>query len=326
MVDGDPNPPQRGRHRASMKHRQEIALFILLLALLSVAGWLMPNFVELRSQLILSKHLWETAILAIGMTMIIITGGIDLSVGSTMGMCAVGFGICFQATGNIGLSSLVTMGIGGVAGAVNGWLIARLRVHPLIITLATFAGYRGIAEGVSQGSAYSQFGDAFSKLARGTLLGVPIPGYVFVCLAIVSSLFLLKTPWGRFVYAIGHNETAARFSGVNVDRIKFWLYTVSGLLAGVATLVYVSRFDTAKADAGMNIELDVITAVVIGGTSIFGGRGNILGTALGLLLIHEARLFVGRYWRIDELKSILVGSLLISSLLAQRVLMPKSGD
>jgi rhamnose transport system permease protein len=300
----------------------EAALLTLLVVLVAAAGTAMPNFVELRGQLILSRHLWETAILALGMTLIIITGGIDLSVGSAMGLCAVAFGICYGATDSLAWSCLACVATGAFGGALNGLLISRLEVHPLIITLATYAGFRGIAEGVSQGASYSRFGEGYAALARGEWLGVPIPAYIFAVLAIAFAVFLARTPTGRFLYAIGHSERAARFSGIPVDRIKFALYTTSGLLAGLATLIYVSRFNTAKADAGTGLELDVITAVVIGGTSIFGGRGNIGGTLLGLLLIHEAQLFVTRYWRIDELRSILVGALLIGSILVYRMVMP----
>ena len=304
-----------------MRHyRYELTLFVLLVGLMGIAGWLMPSFVNPRGQLLLSKHLWETAIIAVAMTPIIITGGIDLSVGSAMGLCAVAFGLCFEQTGNVPLASLVCVGIGMLGGAVNGALIAKCEIHPLIITLATYAGFRGIAEGISQGMSYSQFGDSFGQLSRNTLCHVPLPAYLFALLAIATSIWLSKTPSGRFVFAIGNNEKAARFSGIAVDRIKFWLYTYFGCLAGVATLVDISLFDTAKADAGTNLELDVITAVVVGGTSIFGGRGNLLGTILGLLLIHESKLFVGRYLRIDELKSIVVGSLLIGSLLLNSLL------
>lgn len=302
----------------------EAALLLLLIGLLLAAGAVMPNFLAVRSQLILSRHLWETAILALGMTLIIITGGIDLSVGSAMGLCAVAFGICYVATDSLALSCLACVLTGGLGGALNGFLISRLEVHPLIITLATYAGFRGIAEGVSQGASYSRFGEGFAQLARGAWLGVPIPAYLFALLAVGCAVFLSQTPTGRFLYAIGHSERAARFSGIPVDRIKFGLYTSSGLLAGLATLIYVSRFNTAKADAGTGLELDVITAVVIGGTSIYGGRGNIAGTVLGLLLIHEAQLFVTRYWRIDELRSILVGALLIGSILVYRMVMPRA--
>lgn len=301
-------------------YRHEIVLAVLLVLLMGIAGSLMPNFVALHGQLILSKYLWATAILAISMTLIVITGGIDLSVGSAMGLCAVAFGIGYQYTGSVFISSLVCIAMGWLGGMANGWLIAQLRVHPLIITLATFAGFRGIAEGVSQGASYTKFGPAFGQLARGVVLGIPVPAYIFVFLAVLASILLTRTPTGRFIYAMGHNEKASMFSGVPVSRIKFQLYALSGALAGLATLVDISIIDTAKANAGQGIELDVITAVVIGGTSIFGGRGKIIGTVLGLLLIHEAKLFVGQYWQIDELKSIVVGLLLIGSLLSQRFL------
>lgn len=293
----------------------ETVLGVLLISLLIVAGRVMPGFLRIEGQLLLSRQLWEFAILSLGMTLIIITGGIDLSVGSTMGLCAVTFGLCHSASGSLAGSSFVCLVTGAVCGAFNGLLIARVQVHPLIVTLATFAAFRGIAEGLSQGQSWSKFGGRFSEIARGTFWGVPLPGYVFVVLAIGCAVFLSKTPWGRFLYAIGHNERASRFSGIAVQKIRFCLYTVSGLLAGLTTLIYVSRFDTAKADAGKGFELDVITAVVLGGTSIYGGRGNIAGTTLGLLLIHETRLFVSRYWKIDELRSIVIGLLLIGAVL-----------
>ena len=154
-------------------------------------------------------------------------------------------------------------------------------------------------------------------------MGVPLPGTLFLLMAIGFGVFLSKTPNGRFLYAIGHNERAAKFSGIAVERIRFWLYTTSGLLAGVAALIYVARFDTAKADVGKGFELDVITAVVLGGTSIYGGRGNIVGTTLGLLLIHETRLFISRYWGSDELRSMVIGSLLIVAVLAYQLVLRK---
>lgn len=304
----------------------EAVLLLLLIGLLSFAGLVKPEFLHLRGQLLLSRHLWEFAVLALGMTLIIIAGGIDLSIGSAMGMCAVGFGLCHQTTGSIVLSCAVCLAIGTAGGALNGVLVSRIKVHPLIVTLATYAAFRGLAEGVSQGTSYSQFGESFSLLARGKWFGVPVPAYAFVVLALAYAVFLAKTPTGRFIYAIGHNERAAKFSGVAVDRIKFWLYTMSGLLAGLATIIYVSRFNTAKGDAGTGFELDVITAVVVGGTSIFGGRGNIVGTVLGLLLIHETRLFVSRYWQTDELRSIVIGALLIVSVLISRRLMGKDRE
>ena len=298
----------------------EVVLAVLLIGLLALAGAIMPTFLQWPRQLHLSRQLWESAILALGMTLVIITGGIDLSVGSTMGLCAVTFGIVFSHTDSVVIASLASVITGGCCGGLNGLLISKAQMHPLIVTLATFAAYRGMAEGISQGESFSQFGDSFAWLARGTWLAVPIPGYVFGLLALMFAVFLTRTPSGRFLYVIGLNERAARFSGVPVDRLKLALYTMSGLLAGLATILYVSRFNTAKADAGKGFELDVITAVVVGGTSIFGGRGNIVGTILGLLLIHETRLFVSQYWHTDELRSIVIGFLLIASVLVYRAL------
>lgn len=298
----------------------EVVLVGLLGLLLALAGQLMPGFLSWKSQLLLSRQLWEFAILALGMTAIIITGGIDLSVGATMGLCAVVFGKTHAATASLGWSIAACIATGIACGAINGGFVARARLHPLMVTLATFAIYRGLAEGISQGASYSQFGEAFTEWARGQWRGVPIPAYLFAILALAVAVLLSLTPWGRYLYAIGHSEQAARFSGLPVDRIKGLLYTLSGLLSGLATVIYVARFDTAKADAGRGFELDVITAVVVGGTSIYGGRGNIVGTTLGLLLIHETRLFVSRYWRTDELRAIVIGCLLIVSVLAYRAI------
>ncbi|MGD9854978.1 MAG: ABC transporter permease [Planctomycetaceae bacterium] len=296
----------------------ELVLGSLLVALLFAAGSVKPEFLNLKGQLLLSRHLWEFALLALPMTLVILTGGIDLSVGSAMGMCAVAFGICHDHSGSLGLSCLVCLLVGTFGGMANGWLVSRMKVHPLIVTLATYAAFRGLAEGLSQGASYSLFGENFSQLARGMWWGIPRPAYLFGLLATGCAVFLSMTPGGCFVYAIGHNEQASRFSGVAVGRIKFLLYTFSGLMAGLATIIYVSRFDTAKADAGTGFELDVITAVVVGGTSISGGRGNIGGTVLGLLLIHMTRQFVSRQWQVEELKSIVIGLLLIGSLLLYR--------
>jgi rhamnose transport system permease protein len=296
----------------------EVVLAGLIVGLLLVMSRLEPGLLQWRNQLLLSRQLWEFAILALGMTCIIITGGIDLSIGSTMGLCAVAFGMVFDQTGSLTLAIAACLLTGVTAGTVNGVIIAYGRVHPLIITLATYAAYRGIAEGVSQGKSYSAFPSEFARLARGTILGLPIPGLLFVGLAIGMAIVLGWSRPGRVLYAMGHNELATRFAGICVERVKSLLYAASGGLAGLATLIYISRFDSAKADAGKGFELDVITAVVVGGASIFGGRGNVLGTVLGLILIHETRLLVGQHLRMEELKPIAIGMLLILSVLAYR--------
>jgi len=303
--------------------RQELVLLGLLVIVLILAGRLAPDFLSLPSQIELSTHVWELALLALPMTLIILTGGIDLSVGSTMALCAVVFGLSFHAGLPVWAAALLALLVGAIAGAVNGLCVVRLQVHPLIVTLATLAAYRGIADGISLDRPFSGFPPGFAALGQGTLRGIPVPGLLFGAALLATAVLMVRTPLGLSLSAIGYNETAARFSGLAVSKIKLWLYTLSGLTAGLAALLFVARRSTAKADLGQGLELDVITAVVLGGTSIFGGRGSLLGTALGVLLIHETREFVSWQWNRDELNLIVVGALLILSVLADSLLSPK---
>jgi rhamnose transport system permease protein len=208
--------------------------------------------------------------------------------------------------------------VGTLAGALNGVFVARVKVHPLLVTLATLAAYRGIAEGISLGRPISGFPETFTQLGKGIFGGVNPAGMLFVLGAFAAWFFLTQTIYGQYLYALGHNETASRLSNLPTDRLKFWLYTLSGTVAGLVAVLFVARRNTAKADAGQGIELDVIAMVVLGGTSVFGGRGTILGTILGVLLIHETREFVSWQYSRDELNSIVLGALLILSVLLQR--------
>jgi len=240
-----------------------------------------------------------------------------------MALSAVVFGLCFAHGLPIWLGATLALFSGAAAGLLNGVFIAYVRVHPLIVTLATLAAYRGIAEGISLGKPFSGFPAGFARLGQGTLLGLPIPGILFLVALLVMALLLARTPLGLRLSAIGYNETASRYSGLAVTRIKLWLYTTSGLTAAVAALLFVARRNTAKADIGTGMELDVITAVVLGGTSIFGGRGRLLGTVLGVLLIHETREFVSWQYARDELNLIVIGALLLLSVLADGLLSPR---
>jgi rhamnose transport system permease protein len=201
------------------------------------------------------------------------------------------------------------------AGALNGVFVAKVRVHPLIVTLATLSAYRGIAEGISLGRPISGFPDNFAWIGQGSVGGLPIPGVIFAVAVVAFGVLLARSVVGRALYAMGHNETASRYSGLPVERIKLLIYSLSGAMAGLAAVLFVARRNTAKADIGAGMELDVITAVVLGGTSIFGGRGRIVGTLLGVLLIHETREFVSWRWNNDELIFVVVGVLLIAAVL-----------
>jgi rhamnose transport system permease protein len=304
----------------SFRWRHEAALAVLLAALLGAAWRLEPAFVGAAAQIELSTHVWELALLALPMTFIILTGGIDLSVGACMALCAVTLGMTWRAGCSPFVGAAAAVAVGAAAGALNGWFVARVRVHPLIVTLATMAALRGLAEGVSRAEPISGFPERFASVFAGQIAGQPAPGLLFALCAALAALALHRTPLGRSLYAIGHNETAARFSGIPVARIKMLLYTLSGAFAGVAATLYVARRNTAKADVGANMELEVITAVVLGGASIFGGRGTIVGTILGVALIHETREFISWRWARNEWNAIAIGVLLIASVLLQRAL------
>jgi rhamnose transport system permease protein len=312
--------PVAARRGRSFAYWHEAALAVLLCGLMGAAAWVDPAFVQPATQLELASHMWEMALLALPMTLIIITGGIDLSVGSAMALCAVTLGLTYEAGAPVWIGVLLALVVGVAAGLLNGWFVASVRVHPLIVTLATLSAFRGIAEGVSLARPISGFPEGFGKLSGATIVGLPLPGLLFAAAVAVVAVMLAKTPFGRGVYAIGHNEAASRFSGIRVARVKLLLYTFSGLTAAVAAVLFVSRRNTAKADVGTGMELDVITAVVLGGTSIFGGRGTIIGTLLGVLLIHEAREFVSWRWNSDELNLIVVGTLLIAAVLLNSLL------
>ena len=302
----------------------ETVLVLLLAVLMTVARSLAPDFLAFDTQWELLSHVWEAALVALPMTLIIITGGIDLSVGATMALSAVTLGMAFRAGIPVWIAAMSALLVGAMAGWLNGIFVARLRVHPLLVTLATLAAYRGIAEGVSRGEPISGFPPAFTSGLTNNGHGLSVAGIVFFAAALAAAFILARTTWGLYLYAIGHNETATRFSGVNTARLKLLLYTLAGTMAALSAVFFVARRNTAKADIGTGLELEVITMVVLGGTSIYGGRGRIAGTVLGILLLHETREFVGWQWHRDELNLIVVGVLVIVSVLLNRLLTPKS--
>lgn len=267
--------------------RHETMLVVILLVALIVLGALNNRFLTLDNLLNQGRLTTEVGLIALPMTFIIITGGIDLSVGSIVGLCAILLGYSWKNLGfplplAIGFSLLV----GAVAGFLNGMVITRVKVPPLIMTIATLALYRGLAEGTSQARSVRGYPEWFYFIGQENLFGVPAQLWLLLIAIVVSAIVLDRTIFGRTLYAIGNNETAARFSGLPVDRVKLIIYTLSGLMAGLSACVLVSRVTTTRSDMGIGYELDVIAAVVLGGTSIFGGVGTIWGTVVGLAMIQ----------------------------------------
>jgi ribose transport system permease protein len=198
---------------------------------------------------------------------------------------------------------LAAVGVGAMMGGINGLLITRLRIPPFVATLGMLSIARGLTRLWTNGQPITGLGDVFGRIGLGAVLGVPMPVWITAGLVAIFVLVTRRTRFGRYIYAVGGNERAARLSGLNVRRIKLGVYTIAGLLAGVAGLVHTSRLDSATPDAGMSYELDSIAAVVIGGTSLSGGRGSVLGTVLGCLIIGVlnnalALLKVSPFWQL----------------------------
>jgi rhamnose transport system permease protein len=278
----------RGR-MDNLKVPRELVLFAVLILVVVAMSFLSPNFLTLSNMLNTSRFFTEIGLIALGMTLIIITGGIDLSVGSSLAIVSVAVGFSFAAGLPLPLAILFGVFVGLAAGAFNSFFITQLELHPLVVTLGTLALFRGVAFGLSDADAVSDFPAWFDYF--GQFFIGPIPGQliVFVMAVAVVWLILARTRYGRYVYAIGSNEEAARFSGVPIRRVKVALYTGMGFLVALAAVIYTSRVSTARADSGTGLELDVIAAVVLGGASIYGGKGSVAGTVLGLLIIATLR-------------------------------------
>ena len=267
--------------------RHETLLAIILVIALIGLGAFNDRFLTVDNLLNQGRLMTEIGLIALPMTFVIITGGIDLSVGADVGLCAIMLGYSWKTFGfPLPLAIVFSLAVGALAGFVNGLVITRVKVPPLIMTIATLALYRGLAEGVSQAHSVRGYPDWFYFLGQGSVAGVPAQLWILLVAVVVCGVVLDRTTFGRTLYAIGANETAARFSALPVDRIKLIVYTLSGFASGLAAWVLVSRVTTTRMDMGVGYELDVIAAVVLGGTSIFGGSGTIWGTAIGLAMIQ----------------------------------------
>ena len=294
----------------------ETLLAAILLVALAILGLLNERFLTIDNLLNQGRLMTEVGLIALPMTFIIITGGIDLSVGSIVGLCAIMLGYSWKNFGfPLPLAIVFALGVGALAGFVNGLLITRVRVPPLIMTIATLALYRGLAEGVSQAHSVRNYPQWFFFVGQGELFGVPTQLWILFVGIVVAGIVLDRTTFGRMLYAIGNNETAARFSGLPVDRVKLAIYTLSGLAAGVSAWVLVSRVTTTRSDMGIGYELDVIAAVVLGGTSIFGGAGTIWGTVVGLVMIQLLKNGLALTGVKGDATIIVIGTVLIASTL-----------
>ncbi|MBZ5200142.1 ribose ABC transporter permease [Planomicrobium chinense] len=266
---------------------QKIAPFIGLILIILIISILEPRFLATSNLLNVLRQVSMNALIAFGMTFVILTGGIDLSVGSILALTgAVTAGMMASGMDPI-LAMLLGLLLGAVLGAINGIIIAKGKVAPFIATLATMTIYRGLTLVYTEGRPISGLGDnmAFQMLGKGYFLGIPVPVVTMLVSFAILYFILKKTTFGRRVFAVGGNEEASILSGINADRVKIYVYALVGLLAGLASLILTSRLNSAQPTAGEMFELDAIAAVVLGGTSLTGGRGWIVGTLIGALII-----------------------------------------
>ncbi|WP_046158459.1 ABC transporter permease [Chromobacterium vaccinii] len=266
---------------------QRLGPFIALVLVAVGLSVMSPDFLTVNNLLNVMRQVSINALIAFGMTLVILLGGIDLSVGSILALSSVLTATLLQAGVDPMLATLLGILAGAAMGLFNGLVISKGKVAPFIATLATMTILRGLALVFSNGSPITGFdSELFSMLGGGYVAGlVPVP-VVWMLLLFAGFWFLLKkTVFGRHLYATGGNEEAARLSGVKVDRVKLWVYTASGAMSAMAGVVLTSRLNSAQPTAGTGYELDAIAAVVLGGTSLSGGRGWIFGTLIGALLI-----------------------------------------
>jgi rhamnose transport system permease protein len=288
---------------------------VALLVQVAIFSGIAQNFFTQENFFEVVRFSVELGLLALALTPAIITGGIDLSVGSMMGLAAIVFGAAVKDLHlPIALAALLTLLTGCAGGALNAVLISRLNLPPLIVTLGTFSMYRGIAEGITRGAVnYTNFPASFLYLGQGYLWGiVPVQVPIFVVVAIAYAVLLHRSVIGRGLYAIGFGAPGARYAGIPVARRVGLVYLLSGIVSSLAAIVYVAHLGQAKSSAGTGYELDAITAVVLGGTSVFGGRGTLWGTLFGLFFLSVLQNGLHLAALPSELTGVLTGVLLVT--------------
>ncbi len=259
-----------------------------------------------------------SGIVAMGMTAVIISGGIDLSVGSMLALCGMVAGWVMTRDGTVvptpalmALGTLVGIGMGLLAGLLNGSLITLLNLPPFIVTLGTMSAFRGISYAMNNGMMFDV--PTYTLLGEGRLADIPVNVLIFLLIVLLAFFILRYTPLGRYTYAIGSNRQAAYHAGVNVNRNLIAIYTLTGLFVGLAAMIATSRTVSAQPTAGTNLELDVIAAVVIGGASLSGGRGTVIGTIIGTLLISFLRNGLTLLGISPHIQFVVIGAIIIAA-------------
>lgn len=298
----------------------EMLLFLLLLALMGYMSLQNEAFFTADNLFSISIQLSELGILSLAMTLIILTAGIDLSLGSLVGLLAVITG-CFLSNGfPIMVTIPLVFASAVICGLFNGYFVSKLKISPILVTLATMTLFNGLALAISKGKAFSGFSESFYFLGQGFIGGVPVQTIILVLLVLIIWFIMDYTPWGRSVYAIGSSENAARHSGISVSKVLLGVYVVAAVLAAVVAIIMTSRVATARADMGSVYLMQAISAVVLGGTILSGGKGKVIGTILGGCIFAVLSNGLNLMNVAPFIKDVIQGSILIGVLLIQNVL------
>ncbi len=301
----------------TLLRNQGITMLVILGIMWVVLAFLSPYFFTVGNLFEITLQTAVIAIIAAGETFVIISGGIDLSVGSVFACAAVVGGLVFTSTGNLFLSLTTTLGVGALLGLTNGLLITMVRVPPFIATLGMMGIARGLALIISGGIPIYGLDDSYKFIGQGKLFDViPVPTIIVLVVYAISYVVMNHTRFGRFTYALGSNTEAARLSGINVPAVTIGIYTISGLLAGLASIIEAGRLATVQPAGGNGYELLAIGAVLIGGASTFGGEGSIFATLIGALLVTTIRnglniLGVNAFWQYVVNGMVIIGAVAV---------------
>ncbi|WP_308655070.1 ribose ABC transporter permease [uncultured Anaerococcus sp.] len=273
--------------KKQFKENQNLGTIVALIILIVFVSVLNPAFLQVNNLLNLMRQLIINGFIALGMTFVILTGGIDLSVGSTLALTSAIFAGLLQGGMPTILAILIALGLGLILGLLNGILITKGKLAPFIVTLATMTIFRGLTLVYMDGRPIAGPKDdfAFQFLGKGQFFGIPFQVILFIIAYLILWILLTKTSYGRKIYAVGGNEKASFISGIKIDKVKILVYVISALMAVLSGLVLTSRLNSAQPTAGSAYEMDAIAAVVLGGTSMTGGSGSLTGTLIGILIL-----------------------------------------
>lgn len=298
---------------------RQYGIFVAFMVICLILSFVAPQFLTISNWTIIITQVSINALLAFGVTFVIITGGIDLSLGSIVAVTGiVAASLAHPDTYPVIMPILMGLFSGLLMGAFNGFVITQSKIAPFIVTLGTMTIGRGLALILSKGRPISNLSDSFNFIGGGNVLGIPFPIIVLIIAFSICYIILKKTILGRYIYAVGGNEQAAKASGINVNQIKLAVYSICGLLSGLAGILLTSRITTGQPNAGVGFELDAIAAAIIGGTSTSGGTGTMMGTLVGALLIGVINngldlLNVTSYYQQVVMGVIIIGAVVLDS-------------